>query len=289
MKWRKAFDRAAEHAGVQVLVAFALLLPLAATAGQFWTTGFFRQSAGVAILFWPGVEWHWTIQVNATLVVAFFAITYMTGISLLFRRRALGKVGLAGTGALVAAKAIGAGVNYFTGWRELEQLGSMDLAGKANRAVLALWHNPIWEEIVFRGIPLICLWLVVKKWPRARRGATWCYFLIPSLIFAAYHVPGHGYSRVADTFFLSLIFAWLALRYGFSSVMVLHYVYDAVSVLSLGKLANIPTSEVQWLADNFTILNSSFSLSMLAAILLAAVLLLRYHWMRAGAFAAQER
>jgi len=289
MGWRKAFDRAAEHAGIQVAVAFALLLPLAATIGQYWNSGFFGQTVRVLVLFWPGVEWQWAIPLNAALIVAFFGTTYLAGIALLFRRRTLGKVALAGAGALIVANLLGAAVNRFTGWRELQQLGSMDFTGKANRAILAQWHNPIWEEVVFRGIPLVCMALVIRKWPRAKAAATWCYFLIPSLVFAAYHVPGHGYSRVADTFSLSLIFAWLALRYGFSSVMVLHYVYDAVSVLSFGKLANIPRTEVQWLADNFTILNSSFSLSMLAAILLALILSLRYRWSRAEALAAQER
>jgi hypothetical protein len=278
MRWRKAFNTAAEHASIQVLVAFALVLPLAATVGQFWTSGFFRQTAPFTVLFWPGIQWHWSIPLNATLIVAFFAMTYLSGIAWLFRQRTLAKVALAGVGALIAAQLLGAAVNYLTGWRELQQLGSMELAGQANRLILAQWHNPIWEEVVFRGIPLVCLALAVKKWPRAKTVATWCYFLVPSLIFAAYHVPGHGYSRIADTFFLSLIFAWLALRYGFSSVVVLHYVYDAMSVLSLGKLKSIPTAEVQWLADHFTLLNSSFSLTVLGVLCLMAFFFVRHSW-----------
>jgi membrane protease YdiL (CAAX protease family) len=154
----------------------------------------------------------------------------------------------------------------------------MDLSGKANRLILSQWHNPIWEEVVFRGIPLLCLAFLVKKSPRARRVGTWCYFLVPSLVFAAYHVPGHGYSRIADTFVLSLIFAWLALRYGFCAVMVLHYIFDAVIVLSLGKLKNIRTDEVRWLADHFGILNSMFSVALIAILSLMIILVVRHQW-----------
>lgn len=276
---------ASGNAGVQLLLSFALLLPLAATIGQYWNSGFFRQTVALEILFWPGAEWHWAVPMNVALIVALFGASYAGGIGWLFRRRTLCAVMAVGVGALIAAKLLGGAVNHFTGWRELETMGSMDLAGKANRAILSLWHNPIWEELVFRGIPLLVLAFVVKKWPRAKKPATWGYFLVPSLIFAAYHVPGHGYSRVADTFFLSLIFGWLALRYGFCSVMVVHYIYDAMMILSFGKLKNIPREEVRWLADNFGTLNTLFSLAMLGTVCLVVILFVRYgepgqpaHW-----------
>jgi hypothetical protein len=71
------------------------------------------------------------------------------------------------------------------------------------------------------------------------------------LAAAAYHVPGHGYSRIADTLVLSVIFAWIALRHGFGAVIVLHCIFDTLMVLSLGKFKNIPKGEVQWLANHF--------------------------------------
>ena len=110
----------------------------------------------------------------------------------------------------------------------------------------------------------MCGWLA-KRLPRA---AWWCYFLVPSAFFAAYHVPGHGYSRVVDTFILSVIFAWLALRYGFWSVLVLHWVFDAVSVLSIRKWG-APPGEVRWLADHSGALNTTFALAMMGALALA--------------------
>jgi hypothetical protein len=184
----------------------------------------------------------------------------------------------AGIGALIAAQLLGHAVNHFTGWKELQIVGSMDLAGKANKAILSLWHNPIWEEVVFRGIPLLGYTLLVKLRPGAMRAGRLCYFLVPSLVFAAYHVPGHGYSRITDTLVLALAFAWIALRYSFWSVVVLHCIFDALLVLSLGKLKNIPTGEIQWLADHFGALNSTFSLAVLAALAWAIVLLVRQGW-----------
>ncbi len=273
-----AVAAASEHVSVQLLLAFALIVPFAATVGQYWDSGFLRQSAGFPILFWPGAEWHWAIPMNVTAMVVLFGSTYLAGIGLLFRRRTLGTVIFAGLGALIAAKLVGAAVNHVTGWRELQVVGSMDLAGKVNKLILAQWHNPIWEEVVFRGIPLLCYAFLVKKWPHAKKAGMWCYFLLPSLVVAAYHVPGHGYSRLPDTFLLSLIFAWLALRYGFSAVMVLHYIFDAVIVLSLGKLKNIPTNEVRWLADHFGLLNSMFTLAGMAVVCVTIILSVRHLW-----------
>lgn len=269
---------ASEHVSIQLLLAFALILPFAATVGQYWNSGFFLQSVGFQILFWPGATWHWAVPMNVTVAVALFGSSYLAGIGWLFHRRALGKVIFAGIGALIAANLLGTAVNHFTGWRELQVVSSMDLAGKVNRLILSLWHNPIWEEVVFRGIPLLCYASLVQKSPRAKRIGTWCYFLVPSLVFAAYHVPGHGYSRIPDTFVLSLTFAWLALRYGFCAVMVLHYIFDAVMVLSLGKLKNIRTDEVRWLADHFGILNSMMSVAMLAILALMIILTVRHLW-----------
>jgi hypothetical protein len=278
MTWKQSAKAVSEDVSIQLLLSFALSLPLIATVGQYWNSGFLRQTVGFEILFWPGAKWHWAIPMNVTVIVALFGLSYIVGIGWLFHRRTLSNVIIAGIGALIVAELLGNAVNHFTGWRELQDVSSMDLTGKANRAILSLWHNPIWEEVVFRGIPLLCYAFLVKTWPRAMRAGRWCYFLVPSLVFAAYHVPGHGYSRITDTFVLSLIFAWLALRYGFCSVMVLHYIYDALMVLSFGKLKNIPTDEVRWLADHSGILNTMFSVTVLAVLSLMIILFVRHQW-----------
>jgi hypothetical protein len=256
---------AAEHRSVQSLLALALLVPLVATVGQYWTSGFWRQSTGVLVLFWPSAQWHWTVQMNAAVAMGAIAVLYVRGVERLWSARTLAVVVLAGIGGMIVARRAGAVVNHFTGWRELAPLGSFNLAGRVNRAIFAQWHNPVWEEVVFRGLPLLAYTWLAKRWPAA---AKWGYLVVPAVVMAAYHVPGHGYSRVLDTFILSVIFAWLALRYSFWSVLVLHCVFDAVSVLSIRKWG-APPDEVRWLADHSGALNSTFMLAMLGALALA--------------------
>jgi Type II CAAX prenyl endopeptidase Rce1-like len=275
MSWKASIKTACEHPGVQVVVAFALLLLLAATVVQYWTSGFFRQTISVVLLFWPGAEWKWAIGMNTAAVMAVISSLYVVGIGWLFRRRTLATVVIISTGAVIAASLIGNTLNLLTGWKELQVLASMNFTGKANRLIFAQWHNPIWEEVVFRGIPLLCYAWLVRTWPRGTRAVKWCYFLLPSLMFAAYHVPGHGYSRIADTFLLSLVFAWLALRYSFWSVIVLHSLLDAISVLSIGRMKSVPAAEVPWLADHFGALNTLFSLTMLTTVCLLIFLVAR--------------
>jgi len=278
MTWKSSINAACEHAGIQVPVSFILLLPLAATLGQYWTSGFLRGTVAVNLLFWPGVKWHWAIYANAAAVMSVMGSLYVVGIGWLFHHRTLGKAILTGVAAMVAAALAGNTVNRFTGWRDLQVLAQMDVAGKANRMIFAQWHNPFWEEAVFRGIPLLCLTCLVKRQPRAALAGKWCYYLAPALLFAAYHVPGHGYARIVDTFLAGLVFAWLAWRYSFWSVLVLHSVMDAASVLSVGRMKGVPTAEVQWLADRFGLLNTAFSLAMVAVAILPIVFTVRYRW-----------
>jgi hypothetical protein len=272
MELRASVTAAAQNRGVQSLLSLALLVPLVATAGQYWASGFWRQKTGVLVLFWPFAQWNWTVAINAAVAMGAIAVLYVRGIERLWRARTLTVVMLAGIGGLIAAQLAGAAVNRITGWRELAPLGSFNLAGRVNRFIFAQWHNPVWEELVFRGLPLLAYAWLAKRWPAA---AKWGYFVVPSVVFAAYHVPGHGYSRITDTFILSLIFAWLALRYSFWSVLVPHCVFDAVSVLSLGK-RGAPPDEVRWLAENFGAVNTTFTLSMIGAIVLLVFFTLRY-------------
>lgn len=265
MRVRASLVSAAEHRGVQALLALALTVPLIATAGQYWGSGFWRQTTGVAILFWPGAAWKWTVQANAAVVMLVIAALYVTGIVRLLRERTLTVVLAAGIGGILVAQTAAAVVNHFTGWKDHQALGSMNAAGIVNRLILAQWHNPIWEEVVFRGLPLLAYAWLVKRLPAA---AKWGYFILPALAMSAYHVPGHGYSRIVDKFLLSLVFEWLALRYSVWSVLVLHCVLDAVSVLGVVKMKGVSIGEARWLVENFHALNTTFTLAMLGAFVL---------------------
>jgi hypothetical protein len=278
MDWRQSAKAALGSVSVQLFLSFALILPFVATVGQYWASGFFRQTVGVDILFWPGAGWHWAIPMSVALVVAVFSAAYIGGIAWLVHRRTLGAVILAGIGTMIAASLAGRGVNHVTGWKELQAIGSMGLGGRVDRAILALWHNPIWEEVVFRGLPLLAYTALIKRRPRSVRLGRWCYFLVPAVAFAAYHVPGHGYSRITDTFVLSLAFSWLVLRYGFCSVVVLHDIFDTMMILSLATMQSIPKGDIRWLSDHAGVLNTSFSTAALAACVLVIVLFVRHLW-----------
>jgi hypothetical protein len=265
MGLRASVTAAAEHRGVQGLLALALLVPLVATAGQYWASGFWRQSLAVGVLFWPGLPWHWTVQMNAAVAVGGIGVLYVAGIARLLRERTLAIVVLACIGGTIVAVLAGKAVNHFTGWREMQALGSFDMTGRVNQMILAQWHNPLWEEVMFRALPLaVCAWLA-KRRPIA---AKWIYYVVPAAVFAEYHVPGHGYARITDTFILGAIFAWIALRYSLWAVLVLHCILDAISVLSLAHMKGVPPLEVTWLADHFGALNSTFFLAGMGAILL---------------------
>ncbi len=262
-RWGTSLQSALEHRWGQLLLAFAFMVPAVATAGQYWATGFWSQWTTVALLFWPGQQWHWGVQLPVWLSMGTMLASYLVGIGWLVRRRTFGSVVLAALAAIVAANLAGAGVNRVTGWRELQMVSSMDLAGKANRAIFSLWHNPVWEELVFRGLPLVLLVAIERAKRRTPRWAVYAYYLVPSLVFAWYHVPGHGPSRLVDTFILSLVFAWMARRYTFFAPLVMHDVFDAIMTMSLDKIPSIPTTEVAWIAAHSGALNSTWTITLM--------------------------
>ncbi len=249
----------------QVLLAAAFVVPLAATLGQFADSGFLGKEHPFLLLFWPGAEWKWAPPLPVWLTVGTMGLSYVIGVLFMVRHRTFGTVVLWSIAAIVAAQFLGLLVNSLTGWKDLQSLRSLDLAGKANAAIFASWQNPLWEEAVFRGIPLLAVVFLQKKFPAASGWFRWSYVIIPNLIFAIYHVPGHGPSRLADTFVLGCAFSWMALRYSFFAPLVMHYVLDAMVVVGLSKLPGIRTEEIPWLVQNSVVLNSSWSLAVLVA------------------------
>ncbi|MGE5360835.1 MAG: CPBP family intramembrane glutamic endopeptidase [Bacteroidales bacterium] len=293
-RWPTSLQYALRHSWTQALLALAFLVPLVATVGQYWASGFWWQTTNVALLFWPGSDWRLAVPLPVWVSMGAMLASYVVGIAWLMRRRTFGPVVLVAIGAIVVAQLGGAAVNWLTGWHETQTMASMDLAGKANRAIFASWHNPVWEELVFRGLPLVFLFAVRRRLARTPTWALWCYYLVPSLIMAWYHVPGHGPSRLIDTFLLSLVFGWMALRYTFFAPLVMHYIFDAVIVTSLSKIPSIPASEVSWIANHSGALNSTWTIALLLWIvslpLLAAVGRRRMNGNQAGLdFSALKR
>ena len=249
----------------QWLLAAAFLIPFLASIGQFAHTGFLGITHPFPILFWPKAAWKLVLPLPVWLTMGLMGLSYLAGIFSLAHNRTLGNVVLWTIAALIAASVLGFAVNSVTGWKELQDIHSMELAGKANGLIFSSWQNPLWEEVVFRGLPLLVAVILRNKNKTMPAWVRWAYVILPNIVFAIYHVPRHGPSRLADTFVLGCAFSWMALRYSFFAPLIMHYVLDAMLVMSLIKIPNIPAEEISWLVQNGGWINSSWSLAVLGA------------------------
>lgn len=62
--------------------------------------------------------------------------------------------GAAEATALVRARRVRSAGRYACVAQTISATG---VSGNVNQVILALWHNLIWEEVVFRGVPLLAL------------------------------------------------------------------------------------------------------------------------------------
>lgn len=255
--------------------AVILLFPMIATIGQFLNSDYFGKSTPILLLFWPGSEFKFSVQTLVWVFMGLVFISYIAGIVFMFEKKTLGKVILITIAFFIFSNVLRSILTKAFG---LHESPMPDLTGKANAAILSQWHNPIWEEIVFRGIPLLIL-LGVEKYITKKRTTTGVliYLIVPSVIFGLYHIPGHGMIRFFDTLFLGAGFAWLALRFTFFAPVVMHYIADAMIVLSLTRIPTVQPSEVGWLTQYGPSLNSFSSMLMLLLFLLIPVLMIYYY------------
>jgi hypothetical protein len=249
-------------------------MPMIATIGQFLSVDYFQKTVPVLLLFWPGSDFKITVQMVVWLFMGLVFVSYIAGILYMVQKRTLGKVILLTILAFICAGLLRSLLTLIFG---LHESPMPDLAGRADSAILSHWHNPIWEEIVFRGIPLLVL-LGVEKFITRKRTTVGVliYCIVPSIIFAFYHIPGHSMIRFFDTILLGIVFAWLALRFTFFAPVVMHYVADAMIVFSLNKIPTVQLSEIEWLTQYGTSLGSFFWLSVLLLIILLPVLFFYY-------------
>jgi hypothetical protein len=251
---------------------FILLIPIVATIGQYIDTGYFRKEVPVLLLYWPGSDFEIKIQVYVWLIISLMLGSYLAGIFYLCHKRTIGKVILFTIGFFIISILIRTLLSRIFG---LQESALPDMKGKANSLILAQWHNPIWEEIVFRGIPLLLL-LGSERYITKRRTLTGVllYFIIPSFFLGLYHIPGHGLIRFFDTLVLSLGFSWLAFRYSFFAAIVMHCIADAMIVLSLDKITTIAPNEIPWILHYGPTLNTIWSFLILAFIILIPVIII---------------
>ncbi|MBU3093758.1 CPBP family intramembrane metalloprotease [Clostridium sp. CF011] len=252
----------------QVILVFIFCIPLISTLGQFISSKFICENSTVLIIFWPGVKWKFAPTMPVWFSFGIITVSYIMGIGYMCKKKIFGKVVVIGFLGLIMAQLIGKGINYFTGWSELQNINSMNLNGLVNKMIFSQWHNPAWEEIVFRGIPLIFILTLKKKLSTKRyKLAVALYFIIPSIAMVLYHIPNHGMSRVADTLIISIVYAWLALKHTFFAPLIMHYIFDSIIVISMGNMNGISQNEVFWLSHNCGILNTSFTIGIIVLLI----------------------
>ena len=262
-----------ENRILQVLLVLIFGLPLVATIGQYVSSGFIVQNSKVSILYWPGVKSEFAVSMPIWISYGLMAISYVVGIAFMYWKRSLGKVVVLGFGGLYLAQFLGGIVNSAVDVHELQQVDSTFLNGVVNRAIFSLWHDPAWEEVVFRGLPLLILLILKNRFSKiGLKIAVAAYVIIPSVAMVFYHMPNHGGARIVDTFVFSMISAWLAMRYSFFAPLVLHYIFDAMMIINFGAIKGINKTEVQWLVNNGSKLNTSFAWLTLALFLSVPVL-----------------
>jgi hypothetical protein len=262
----------------QIPVAVVFIVPIIATLGQFIHSGFIETSTPVFLLFWPGTKYEFAPDIPVWLVMGVILISYVTGLIYLLRNKNLGKVVLLGVIASVIAIGLADILNSFTGWTELQNVSSIDLTGRANTAIFSLWQNPVWEEIVFRGIPLLVLTIIIKA-VNNKSVSFWAklaYLVIPSAIFAFYHIPNHGPARIVDTFIIGLAFSWLALKFTFFAPLILHCIIDTIMIPNIGSVNGFPKEEIPWILNNQGLLNTTSTVAIIASLVLAIILFIWY-------------
>ncbi len=148
--WLSRLRNLPSRTGCEVLLLLACCVPLAAAWAEFVSTAFVLRNAGFALIVWPGLNWQWVVRPPVWLSMGAMSASHLIALIWLARNRMLGKSFLVGIFFLILGQTVGSLVNLATGWRDLQTLRTMDLAGLIDRAIFAHWHNPLWEEIVFR-------------------------------------------------------------------------------------------------------------------------------------------
>ena len=271
----KTIDVFPENMMFLITGAVILILPAIATTGQFLNTGYFLKTIPVLLFYWPGADSDVRLQVTAWIFMGLVFVSFIMGIAYMLRMKTLGKVILITILIFICSILLRALLSSLFGWSESPL---PDLSGKANSTIIALWHNPIWEEIVFRGIPLLILLLIEKYITRGRTTTgVILYCIIPSVLCGLYHIPGHGLIRFFDTLVIGSGFALMTLRFSFFAPVVMHYIADAMMVMNLNKVSSIQPSEVTWIIQYGASINTLFFMLTLFLIALIPVLMIYYY------------
>lgn len=97
-------------------------------------------------------------------------------------------------------------------------------------ALATALHAGFWEEALFRAVPLAGMLLIGKRLHKEKLFLI-LGLILQLLIFGAGHAnyaAQPSYARVVELIIPSLLFAYLFLRFGLLTAIILHFVFDAV-------------------------------------------------------------
>ena len=154
-KLREVMVSVCENSVLQLIMAAIFSIPLLVTLGQYISSNFIFEKSYIHLLFWPGYDKSLSINIYVWLSFGAMALSYVCGIYYMCRRKTFIKVFFISFISLFLAQISGNIINSFIGIKELQNINSMNFNGLINKMILAQWHNPVWEEIFFTGIPLI--------------------------------------------------------------------------------------------------------------------------------------
>lgn len=275
-KLREVMVSVCENSVLQLIMAAIFSIPLLVTLGQYISSNFIFEKSYIHLLFWPGYDKSLSINIYVWLSFGAMALSYVYGIYYMCKKRIFIKVFFISCISLFLAQMLGNIINSFIGIKELQNINSMNFDGLINRMIFAQWHNPVWEEIFFTGIPLILYVELIKdKSGRLKNIGKLIYFIVPSIICSIYHIPNHGAARIVDTFFIHVMFEYIALKFSFFANLVMHYIFDAIIVVSIYKFNNVSYEEIKWLYDNSAMINTTMSILFLLFIFILICLFVR--------------
>lgn len=275
-KLKEVIVSVCENTVLQLIITIIFFIPLVDTLGQFISSNFIFEKLSIYLLFWPGYDKSLSINIYVWLSFGAMALSYVYGIYYMCRRKTFIKVFFISFISLFLAQILGNIINSFIGIKELQNINSMNFNGLINKMILAQWHNPVWEEILFTGIPLfLYVELTKNKSEKIRSIGKLIYFIVPSIICSVYHIPNHGAARIVDTFFIHVMFEYIALKFSFFANLVMHYIFDAIIVVSIYKLDNVSYEEIKWLYDNSSMLNTTMSILVLLFLIILICLFVR--------------
>lgn len=270
MRWREIFRVFPLHPVFQGLSAILFLGPLFITISQYWVSGFFREDISVAFPDWK--PWNWYLSVPVWLIVGIIAIIYLASIFWLMRKRFLGYVAL-WTLVIIVIDNLSYSLSlYLSGW--LDTMG-VNHVRSFNKFIFAIEYNALWQELFFRGIPLLILMCISKKWSKTTPWAKWCYIIIPSVLFAGYHIPGHGPGRILDTFIVGVGLAVIAMRYSLGASILILFFNNTISLLDYAT--RVPKNQTIWLIQNSIWMHPCETMCRYAFIGAIPILIL-WHW-----------